>query len=575
MFTFSRSRWLSLSSVALACGFAPALRAQFAPTSLTSTPPTSATSPAVLNVGQNYASALTFTISFNQLGTTIARIEIRGTIPPGLSTGGVQEGDANVVANRPNAVLFGTPTTPGDYILRVNAVSSTGTNSISQTAPWEIFIRVVSAGTAPQITSQPASQSASAGGSITFSVGASGDPAPAYQWRRDGTAIAGATSASLTLNNVTAASAGSYTVVVTNSAGSVTSTAAALTVASTAGPVISTQPLTSTAAAGSTVALAVVAGGTPAPTYQWRRDGTPIAGATDAQLVLSSVAAANAGSYTVVVSNSAGSVTSNAAVLRVESGITSQLINLSVRANLAASQTLIVGFSSTASKNILVRAIGPSLANFGIASGFHPDPRIELFSGSTLTTQNDDWSASLSTVFTTVGAFPLAANGRDAALQASLAGPHTAQVKGSGAGIVLVEVYDAGTGSARLANVSARNQVGTGENILISGFVIGGTAAKTLLIRGIGPTLASFGVGGTLADPKLEIFNSANVRVAENDNWNASIGSVFASVGAFALTAGSRDSALLVTLPAGLYTAQLSGVANGTGEALVEVYEVP
>lgn len=563
-----------LFGLCLALG-APVLRAQFTQSSLTTTPGTSPATPLVLNVGQSYASALTITITFNQLGTSINRIEIRN-LPPGLTAGGTNEGDLHVVTNRPNAVLFGTPTTPGDYTLNVTAVTSTGLNSIAQVPAWLIYLRIVGAtGTAPSFTTQPQSQTVAAGATVTFTAVASGDPAPTYQWRRDGTAVAGATGASLTLTNVSATQAGSYTVVATNSAGSTTSSAATLALASAAGPIISTQPLGATAAAGSTVALTVVASGTPAPTYQWRRDDVPLPGATDAQLVLNDVTSVQAGSYTVVVANPGGTVTSAAAALAVEAGLASQLANLSVRTSLAASQTLIVGFATNAAKNILVRAIGPSLANFGITSGFHPDPRIEVYNGSTLTTQNDDWTASLNTVFASVGAFALAAGARDAALQASLAGPHTAQILGAGAGIVLVEVYDAGTGTARLANVSARNHVGTGDNILIAGLVIGGTAAKTLLIRGVGPTLAGFGVEGALVDPKLEIFNSANVRVAENDNWSASIGSVFSSVGAFGLGAGSRDAALLITLPPGLYTAQLSGVANGTGEALVEVYEVP
>jgi hypothetical protein len=95
-----------------------------------------------------------------------------------------------------------------------------------------------------------------------------------------------------------------------------------------------------------------------------------------------------------------------------------------------------------------------------------------------------------------------------------------------------------------------------------------------VLIRAVGPTLASFGVGGTLADPKLEVFNGTT-KVTENDNWAASDAATFTSVGAFALTAGSRDAALVTQLNPGSYTAQVSGVNNGTGIALVEVYELP
>ena len=102
----------------------------------------------------------------------------------------------------------------------------------------------------------------------------------------------------------------------------------------------------------------------------------------------------------------------------------------------------------------------------------------------------------------------------------------------------------------------------------------GTSGTKPLLVRGIGPTLTDFGVGGALADPKLELYDARPVKLFENDNWNAGLAATFQSVGAFPLETGSRDAALLTTLPPGSYTAQVSGVAGGTGEALVEIYEI-
>jgi len=97
-----------------------------------------------------------------------------------------------------------------------------------------------------------------------------------------------------------------------------------------------------------------------------------------------------------------------------------------------------------------------------------------------------------------------------------------------------------------------------------------------VLVRAVGPTLASFGVPGTLADPTLRVVDSNGVVVATNDNWDSSLSSVFTKVGAFPLATGSKDAALVVTLPAGVsYTVQVSGVNSVIGEALVEVYEVP
>jgi hypothetical protein len=125
-----------------------------------------------------------------------------------------------------------------------------------------------------------------------------------------------------------------------------------------------------------------------------------------------------------------------------------------------------------------------------------------------------------------------------------------------------------------LINVSARNRVGTGDDVLIAGFTLAGSGAKPLLIRAVGPGLAAFGVPGTLADPKLEIYNGAGVKVAENDTWDPALAATFGSVGAFALPGGSRDAALRTELPPGSYTALVKGSDGGTGEALIEVYEL-
>jgi YVTN family beta-propeller protein len=134
-------------------------------------------------------------------------------------------------------------------------------------------------------------------------------------------------------------------------------------------------------------------------------------------------------------------------------------------------------------------------------------------------------------------------------------------------------------GSARLINISTRAEVGTGANILIPGFVISGSGTETLLIRADGPALTGFGVAGALAQPSLSVFNSAGTVVASNTGWGTNanpdqISSAAASVGAFALTSGSADCALIASLPAGAYTVQISGVGNSTGVALAEVYEV-
>jgi hypothetical protein len=265
-----------------------------------------------------------------------------------------------------------------------------------------------------------------------------------------------------------------------------------------------------------------------------------------------------------------------------------RLVNMSIRTNAGTGDnTLIVGVGvggtgAIGTKSALFRGIGPTLAAFGVG-GTLADPIITSFQGSTQIAQNDDWAGGFD--FGAVGAFALAgATARDAALyNATVAiGSYSLQIAGknNATGIALAEIYDATPAAMftsttpRLINVSARTQVGTGDNLLIAGFVIGGSSRVRVLIRAVGPTLGGFGVGGTLADPKLEVFNGA-VKVAENDNWLAADAAAFASVGAFALNPGSRDAAVVTFLDPGSYTAQISGVGNATGVALVEVYELP
>jgi glucose/arabinose dehydrogenase len=141
---------------------------------------------------------------------------------------------------------------------------------------------------------------------------------------------------------------------------------------------------------------------------------------------------------------------------------------------------------------------------------------------------------------------------------------------------------DASAASPRLIDISTRGQVGTGANLLIAGFVVGGTASKTVLIRASGPAIgaAPFNVAGTIPDPQLELFGNGSPAplMGSNAGWagNPQIAAAAASVGAFPWTnTAGRDSALLVTLPPGAYTAQVSGVNGDSGVALVEVYDVP
>ena len=259
-------------------------------------------------------------------------------------------------------------------------------------------------------------------------------------------------------------------------------------------------------------------------------------------------------------------------------GFPATLTNLSVRTTLESRQVLTVGFTAQGgSKGLLVRAAGPGLRALGVEDAM-PDPSLAVFRDANRVDGNDNWGggAALVNAFSAAGAFPFASSSSaDAALLVSADGGRTVQVSGPAGGNVLVEVYDIAPASpARLTNLSALNRVGTGGDILIAGITISGTGRLPLLVRAVGPSLAALGVTDTLRDPRLVVLDSSGAKVAENDTYDPGLGSTFTSVGAFPLVAGSRDAALVVSLPAGGYTIQVSGADGGTGNAIIEVYEV-
>lgn len=271
----------------------------------------------------------------------------------------------------------------------------------------------------------------------------------------------------------------------------------------------------------------------------------------------------------------------------VQSGFanTSRIINLSARSTVGTGgNILIAGFviEGTGSKQVLIRGIGPTLGEFGVSQAL-AQSHLGLMSssGSTLAS-NSAWGGgtTLTQAFTEVGAFPLAPSSQDAALLTPLGtGDYTAQLSGlaSSTGVGLAEIYDLdpGTPAARLVNISARASVGTGSNVLIAGFVISGNTPEKVLIRGIGPTLSQFGVTGSLATPQLVLYDSGNNTLLSNSGWggDGGLAQAFLQVGAFSLASISADAAILVTLPPGAYTAELSGVNGSTGVGLAEVYE--
>ncbi len=352
----------------------------------------------------------------------------------------------------------------------------------------------------------------------------------------------------------------------------------------TAAPTILAQPSSLTTTSGRTAVFSIEVGGSGPFTYEWRRGGTAVG--TASSLTLNGVSASDAGDYTVVVRNSLGVATSQSARLTIDGSPV--LANLSTRAPVGVGErALIAGFviRGATTKQILVRGVGPALTPLGVPDAL-PNPVLTLYDGTNRAIAvNDDWSPTTTpaTMFAGLGAFPLPEKSADAALLAALAPGNYAAVLTDTAGRTgtgLVEIYEADPTTNRLVNLSSRAFVAAGGNIGIAGFVVRGQQPARYLIRGVGPTLAAFGVNETLGDPVLTLTTDKGAIVATNDNWGtnanaAELAVVATQAGAFALATNSRDAALLVTLPPGNYTALISGASGTSGVALVEVFEVP
>ncbi len=243
-----------------------------------------------------------------------------------------------------------------------------------------------------------------------------------------------------------------------------------------------------------------------------------------------------------------------------------------------------------AGDQVVIRAVGPSLAASPFSmSGVLADPLLNLYtSTNTLIATSSAWKSADAATMTSAGAFNLLANSKDAAVVTTLApGTYTFQVSGAAAdsGKAIVEIYEVNSNasSSRLVNLSTRVTLAANA-IATSGLNLSaGSSNRTLLIRGVGPTLGSLGVAGTLVNPTITVLNSSGATIASNDDWGTPIGTgaataaqltaAFTQAGAFQLLAGSKDAALLLSLAPGAYTIQLSGNA-GAGVSMIEVYDI-
>ncbi|MGZ5552767.1 MAG: hypothetical protein ACXWHF_03925, partial [Chthoniobacterales bacterium] len=235
---------------------------------------------------------------------------------------------------------------------------------------------------------------------------------------------------------------------------------------------------------------------------------------------------------------------------------------------------LIGGFILTGAhaKNVIIRAIGPSLATK--VPGVLQDPTLDLYdSANQLIVSNDNWRATQESDIMATGIPPT--DDRESAIVRILEpGEYTAIVRGAGnsTGIALVEAYDLQpTPNSQLANISTRGFIGTGDNVLIGGFIVG--ASSRYVVRGIGPSLSGNGLTSVLADPVLALFDANGNPAGSNDNWMTDPNSSL--IPSPLRPTNPNESAMYVTLAAGPHTAIVSGKNGGTGIGLVEAYTVP
>ena len=456
---------------------------------------------------------------------------------------------------------------PDDVGQSVSAVMNSITSNLDALAQDDIdgLLSLYGAIMPLTITAQPQSVAAPAGANASFSVVATGSELITYAWEQSingGVSFSpiSPTSAGFSFSPVILAQNGrQYRVIVSNPAGSVTSAIATLTVtASAEDPVFSTHPQSVSAGIGDDVSFSVSAGGSPTPTYQWERsinggvswtdlsDGTiGASGATSANLQLDAVTVSLDGNqFRARATNTSGTATSSAATLTVG--------QMSTPSAPAASGATILAYD----------AFSAAWQSVGGATGY----RIDLSADpgfSTFLPGFEDFNVGNVTNFD-VSALPL--------------GTYYYRVRAyNAAGASVSSNPVAITIGGRLVNLSTRGQTTTVPNLMIAGFVVGGSQPKQMLIRAVGPTLASsFGLQGTVPDPRVRLSGGGLAFELVFDNWNnadAALTAATAAVGAFELEPGSLDAAALLTLAPGAYTAQVETVTGAAGIAIVEVYE--
>jgi len=256
-----------------------------------------------------------------------------------------------------------------------------------------------------------------------------------------------------------------------------------------------------------------------------------------------------------------------------------QLLNIATRMRVqSGDKVLIGGFTITGNtpKTVIIRGIGPSLSGF--FSDALADPTLELFQGNTSLQTNNNWKSDQQAEIEATGIAP-SSDAESAIVRTLPPGAYTAVLKGNGGaeGIGIVEVYDLDQAAdSKLANISTRGFVETDNGVMVGGLIVGPSFAAgsaKVVVRALGPSLANFGIKGTLADPTLDLVNASGTILRSNDDWQSSQQAEIEAAGLAPSVAA--ESALVENVAPGNYTAIVRGKGTTTGVALVEVYNVP
>jgi uncharacterized protein (DUF2141 family) len=325
---------------------------------------------------------------------------------------------------------------------------------------------------------------------------------------------------------------------------------------------------------------------------QWYIDNVAVAGATSSGFSASGSSLA-VGQHTVradvfdpttfVRTDPAGDLRRSVSwTLNVTAGSSpspAPLLNISTRLMAQSGENVMIGgfiITGTDNKRVLLRAIGPSLAQSGVGNPL-PDPILDLHNkAGTIIASNDNWKVPNQAEIEATTVAPH--HDLESALIATLApAQYTAvmQDKGGASGVGLVEAYDlARDVNSRLVNISTRGLVQPGNNVMIGGFIVGssGSGQAKIAVRALGPSLANAGINGALPDTILELHNASGTIVASNDEWKQTQQAEIASMNLE--LQDDRESALATTVSAGNYTAVVRGKNGASGVGLVEIYNV-